>query len=97
MGRARSAPGTTAASGDLYASPRHGPWTGFALAAEAAVQQLNERLGMDLWLVTRVVGDEQLVVASAGDWVDLATAGTALSWRNSFCLPMVEQRPDHRQ
>ena len=31
-----------------YPDPRRAPWPGFALAAEAAVRQLHERLGLDL-------------------------------------------------
>lgn len=76
----------------LYPNPRRAPWTGFALAAEAAVQHLNERVDLDLWMVTHVVGDEQIVVASAGHWADLAAPGTAFSWPESFCRPMTEQR-----
>jgi GGDEF domain-containing protein len=56
------------------------------------VQHLNERFGLDLWLVTHVVGDQQTVVASAGHWEALATPGTDFSWRASFCRSMVEQR-----
>ena len=43
-----------------------GPWPGFALAAEAAVQRLHRLFGMDLWLATHVRDGEQVVVASAG-------------------------------
>jgi GGDEF domain-containing protein len=75
-----------------YPSPRRAPWPGFALAADAAVQHLNERFGLDLWLVTHVVGDSQTVVASAGHWEALATPGTEFSWQDSFCRSMVEQR-----
>jgi diguanylate cyclase (GGDEF)-like protein len=75
-----------------YPSPRRAPWPGFALAAEAAVQHLNERFGLDLWLVTHVVDDHQTVVASAGHWEALATPGTDFSWKASFCRSMVEQR-----
>jgi diguanylate cyclase (GGDEF)-like protein len=76
----------------LYPNPRRAPWAGFALAAEAAVQHLNERVDLDLWMVTHVVGDEQIVVASAGHWAALAQPGTAFSWPESFCRPMTEQR-----
>jgi diguanylate cyclase len=84
----------TLPDGDVgsYPSPRRPPWPGFALAADAAVQHLNERFGLDLWLVTHVVGDKQTVVASAGHWEALATPGTDFSWRTSFCRSMVERR-----
>lgn len=80
------------ASTGLYPSPRRAPWPGFALAADAAVQHLNERFGLDLWLVTQVSGDQQTVVAAAGHWADLARPGTSFSWPDSFCVSMVDQR-----
>lgn len=75
-----------------YPDPRRAPWPGFALAAEAAVQHLHERFGFDLWLVTHVVDDQQVVVASAGHWATLAAPGTEFSWPDSFCVSMVAQR-----
>jgi GAF domain-containing protein len=82
-------PGSLAAR---YPSPRRAPWDGFALAADAAVRHLNERLGLDLWLVTHVQDGDQTVIASAGHWAALASPGTAFSWRDSFCLRMIEQQ-----
>ncbi len=75
-----------------YPSPRLAPWSGFALAADAAVQHLNDRYGLDLWLVTHVVDDQQTVVAAAGHWAALAAPGTDFSWKESFCVSMVERR-----
>jgi diguanylate cyclase len=76
----------------LYPDPRRAPWPVFSTAADAAVEHLNLRLGMDLWMVTEVVGNDQIVVASAGYWADAASPGAAFSWKDSFCLRMVEQR-----
>ncbi len=76
----------------LYPNPRRAPWPAFTLAADAAVRHLNGRFGLDLWLVTHVVGDEQTVVASAGNWEALAAPGTDFSWRDSLCVSMLEQR-----
>ncbi len=76
----------------LFPSPRLGSWSGFALAADAAVQHLNERFGLDLWLVTHVVDDHQLIVAAAGHWEALAVPGTDFSWQESFCVAMLERR-----
>lgn len=81
-----------AAQAPLYPNPRRAPWPGFSLAAQAAVQHLNDRLGLDLWMVTHVEEDRQVVVASAGDWAELAKPGHAFSWAESFCLPMSDQR-----
>ncbi len=75
-----------------YPDPRRAPWPGFALAADAAVQHLDARFGLDLWLVTHVVGDQQQVVAAAGHWEALARPGADFSWRDSLCRCMVERR-----
>ena len=70
--------------------PERGPFEGFAAAAAAAVAHLNRQLpGMDLWLVTCVEQDRQLVIAPAGAWAELAPAGAAFSWQASFCVRMV--------
>lgn len=75
-----------------YPDPGLGPWPGFALAADAAVQHLDARLGLDLWLVTAVDGDDQVVVASSGDWAQLAVPGTVFAWSDSFCLRMIDRQ-----
>lgn len=75
-------------------TPASAPFVGFAAAAHAVVTQLNRQLpGMSLWLVTRVTDDQQLVVASAGEWAERAAAGTAYSWQASMCLRMVSGAP----
>ncbi len=76
----------------LFDDPRRQPWPTFAAAAAAAVEHLNAVSPMDLWMVTQRVGGDQVVVASAGFWADLASPGTAFPWADSFCLRMVEQR-----
>lgn len=75
-----------------FSDPGLRPWPGFAVAAEAAVRQLSDAVRMDLWLVTHVEGDRQLVVAAAGGWAGLAPAGAGFAWAESFCLPMVTGR-----
>lgn len=70
--------------------PAWQPWPGFAFAAQAAAEHLHAEVGMDLWLVTRVEGDEQQVVASAGPWQHLAQPGVVFSWSASFCRPMTQ-------
>ncbi|HEV7207720.1 MAG TPA: diguanylate cyclase [Mycobacteriales bacterium] len=65
------------------------PFGGFGPAATAAVSYLNQKVpGMDLWLVTCVQEDRQLVIARAGAWADLAPPGAAFSWQASFCVQM---------
>jgi diguanylate cyclase (GGDEF)-like protein len=74
-----------------YPDPRLAPWPGFALAAEAGVRHLHEQLGLDLWLVTHVEGDELVVVASAGPWEQQMPAGTRVPWTTAFCSRMVDR------
>lgn len=63
------------------------PWAGFEQAAAAAVEVLQTRLGMDVWLVTRVRGEDQIVVAAYPSAP--LPVGTVLSWEQAFCRRMV--------
>ncbi len=77
--------GGASAGGDaavprVYPDPRLRPWPSFEVAAAAAVQQLHRQCGLDLWLVTRVEGDRQVVIASTGASAERVPAGTELSW-----------------
>ena len=74
-----------------YPDPRLEPWPGFALAAAAGVQHLHEQLGLDLWVVSHLEGDEMVVVASAGPWEDLMSPGTRVPWSAAFCSRMVDR------
>lgn len=70
-----------------HAAPlRDAPWAGFEEAADAAVTVLHGRLGMDLWLVTRVEGGGQAVVAAYPR--DVVPVATVLPWAHSFCRRM---------
>ena len=83
-------PRTPAASRVGAALSAAGPLVGFAVAADAAVAELSRLVpGMDLWLVTRLVGDRQTVVARAGRWADIAPPGAGFAWQASFCVQMV--------
>ena len=77
---------------DRYPDPRLLPWPGFALAATAAVEHLEELEALDLWLVTAVRDGTQTVVAAAGAWSGAAPPGTTAPWEDSFCLRMVDRR-----
>ena len=67
-----------------------GPLVGFAAAADAAVGELTRLVpGMDLWLVTQVVDERQVVVARAGRWAEIAPPGTQFTWQASLCRQMV--------
>jgi GAF domain-containing protein len=64
------------------------PWPDWPSAAGGALTFLHEQLGWDLWAVTRIEGDAQVVVrAVPGDTVP---AGAALPWDDSFCKQMVD-------
>ena len=75
-----------------YPDPRLAPWPGFALAAAAAVQHLDDLTDLDLWLVTALEGDLQTVVAATGAWSSSAPVGTTFPWAQSFCLRMVARQ-----
>lgn len=64
-----------------------GPWQGFPEAAAAAVQMLHTRVGLALWLVTRVEGADQVVVAA--DPPGLLPVGAAAPWQEGYCWRMV--------
>jgi GGDEF domain-containing protein len=73
----------------LWQGVEPGPVVGFAAAAGAAITELNRQVpGWDLWLVTCVSQDRQLVIASAGAWAEQAPRGAQFSWQASFCVRM---------
>lgn len=82
-----AAPGPVGAAS--LAPAGRGPSSALAGAAAVAVVDLHGRLGLDLWLVTRLVQDRQVVLAAAGPWTQLASPGLALPWAQSFCRQMV--------
>jgi GAF domain-containing protein len=64
------------------------PWRTWAAAADGALRFLHEHLGWDVWMVTRVEGPHQIVLASHPEGV--VRPGTRLPWAESFCRAMVE-------
>ena len=63
------------------------PWHDWPAAADAALAFLHEQLGWDVWAVTRVEDDAQVVLRASPPGV--VPPGTALSWDDSFCRQMV--------
>ena len=63
------------------------PWRDFAAAACGALAALHGRLGWDVWVLTRVVDDRQIVLHSHPP--DLLRAGTWLPWADTFCQSMI--------
>jgi GGDEF domain-containing protein len=64
------------------------PWSGFAAAADAALDVLRRNVGLDLWMVLQRRGDQQVVVAVRGGWAPIPT-GAVFPWAESFCRHMV--------
>jgi hypothetical protein len=64
------------------------PWRDWCSAAEGALRFLAEHVGWDLWMVTRVVDDRQVVLLA--DPPDTVRPGMHLPWERSFCRQMIE-------
>ena len=64
------------------------PWTCWSEAAEGALRFLHEYVGWDVWVVTRLVGDHQIVLRSYPE--SAVARGTELPWQGSFCQQMTE-------
>jgi GAF domain-containing protein len=63
------------------------PWRDWTSAADAALQFLHEYVGWDVWIVTRVEGDRQLVLRAHPTAV--VRPGTEVLWESSFCRQML--------
>jgi GAF domain-containing protein len=64
------------------------PWPDWPAAADGALEFLHEHLGWDVWAVTRIEGNAQVVLRAVP--ADAVPPGTALLWDDSFCKQMVE-------
>ncbi len=60
----------------------------FPSAATAVLRFLQGRLGFDLWMVTRALG-EDWVVLNAADTGYGVESGDVFKWSDSFCSRMV--------
>lgn len=60
----------------------------FEAAARDALAFLHERLGFDLWMVTRTEGDDWIVLHTHDHGYDIPE-GTVLKWADSFCSRMI--------
>ncbi|RBY97338.1 histidine kinase [Blastococcus sp. TF02-8] len=64
------------------------PWRDWTSAADDALRFLHEHVGWDLWMVTRVVGDRQVVLRA---WPQRGVRpGAEVPWERSLCRQMVE-------
>ncbi|MES3006763.1 MAG: sensor domain-containing diguanylate cyclase [Pseudomonadota bacterium] len=65
-----------------------GPFQDFESAVQTVLHALHERLGFDLWMVTRTE-DEDWIVLVAEDHGYSVEAGRVFRWSDSFCSRMV--------
>jgi GAF domain-containing protein len=66
------------------------PWPDWVAAASGTLTFLHEHLGWDVWMVTRVIGDSQIVVCVQPEGA--VRPGARLPWEESFCREMIEGR-----
>lgn len=64
----------------------------FDAACRMVLDYLTESLPMGLWAVTRVVEDQQVMIAATDTAYGFAGPGVVLDWPSSMCRPMVEGR-----
>ena len=63
------------------------PFEDWPTAVRSTLALLHRTIGLDVWLVTRVEGDEQVVLYAHPP--EAVEVGTVLSWDRSFCRKMV--------
>lgn len=73
----------------------------FTQGVDHTLKLLHRIAPLDVWMLTRVEGDEQIVVR-ANDHGCGIEAGTTFDWNRSFCTRMLDQRgpriaPDTRE
>ena len=64
------------------------PWRDWCSAAQGSLRFLRRHVGWDVWMVTQVVDERQVVLLA--DPPDAAPPGTTLPWADSFCRQMIE-------
>lgn len=62
------------------------PWRTWEAAAEGSLRFLAGYAGWDVWMVTEVVGDQQVVLLAHP--AEALPPGTTLPWEGSFCRQM---------
>jgi GAF domain-containing protein len=63
------------------------PWPDWMAAVDGALEFLASYVGWDVWMVTRIEGDRQILVRAHPS--DAAPPGTEVPWETSFCRQMV--------
>lgn len=68
------------------------PYADFSAASRAALDLLQDRLGMGLWMVTRVTGGEQIVLGAVHRGSQYPVQeGDVFRWSDTFCARMVAE------
>ncbi|MCW2695845.1 MAG: putative sensor protein [Modestobacter sp.] len=63
------------------------PFEDWTAAARGALAFLHGHVGLDVWMLTRVAGEEQIVLVAHPR--ELVPAGVAVPWDQSFCRRMI--------
>ncbi|WP_029434181.1 GAF domain-containing protein [Blastococcus sp. URHD0036] len=63
------------------------PWSTWPAASAGALRYLQAHSSWDVWMVTRVVGEHQIVLSAEPG--DAMRPGASLPWAESFCRYMV--------
>ena len=66
------------------------PWQNWCSAAEGALRFLAEHVGWDVWMITQVVDERQVVLLAHPRGA--VEPGSELPWEKSFCRQMIEGR-----
>jgi GAF domain-containing protein len=64
------------------------PWPDWCSAAEGALRLLSEHVGWDLWMVTQVIDERQVVLLAHPEGT--VRPGVELPWKRSLCRQMIE-------
>ena len=65
------------------------PFSSFEEAAQEVLVCLSKRIGFSLWLMTRVEGDDWIVLAAQDNGYGV-TRGQVFNWSDSFCYHMAK-------
>ena len=71
-----------------------GAFHDFRSAAAAVLQYLHRRIGFDLWLITRIEGEEWIIL-QVEDHGYGVNPGSVFRWADTFCIEMVAGRGPH--
>ena len=69
------------------------PYTEFATAVRETLQLLKDQVGLSMWLVTRLCGEEaEVVEVVKTENLYAVTAGDRVRWADTICTRMVAQQ-----